>query len=99
MTLTVISESRVSYIAISLVVAGQDMPISSSTGMTVQISSAVVLWVKVSANVPLELLRAKIAKAIAAKTNPPMPTHIHSAIILASHAWFDSVLPATESVR
>jgi hypothetical protein len=61
-TLTVISESRVSYIAISLVVAGTAMITSSRIGTTVQTISSLVLWVKlVSGTAPLEWRNLNIA--------------------------------------
>lgn len=57
----VISESRVSYIAISLAVAGQAMAIRMITGTMVQISSAVVLWLNCAATAPLDLRNLNIA--------------------------------------
>jgi hypothetical protein len=51
-TLTVISASRVSYILIRLAVAGHAITIRMITGITVQMISALVLWLKVAATAP-----------------------------------------------
>ncbi|MNO08054.1 hypothetical protein D3C81_2305180 [compost metagenome] len=61
MTFTVISESRMSYMAISLAVAGQAMTMRISTGITVQTISALVLWLNCAATAPLDLRNLKIA--------------------------------------
>ena len=61
MTLTVISESRTSYISISLVVAGNAITTRMITGITVQMISAVVLWLNCEATAPLDLRNLKIA--------------------------------------
>ena len=60
-TLTVISESRTSYIAISLVVAGNAITTRMITGITVQMISAVVLWLNWEATAPLDLRNLNIA--------------------------------------
>ncbi|MNV37245.1 hypothetical protein D3C71_1287580 [compost metagenome] len=54
MTFTVISESRVSYIAISLAVAGHAITTRMTIGMTVQMTSAFVLWLNLAATAPLD---------------------------------------------
>ena len=84
MTLTVISASRVSYMAISFLVAGMAMTTRIRIGMTVQMISAVVLWLKVAATAPFDLRNLNMATAMAPNTSAPITTQIHNAIMCAS---------------
>ena len=70
--------------AISLAVAGHTIASRISTGITVQITSAVVLWLNLAATAPLDLRNLNIAQPIAMNTMAPMTTHTHSAIMWAS---------------
>ena len=62
MTLTVISASRVSYMRIRPLVAGNASPIRISTGTAVQMISSLVLWVNsLSGTAPLDLRNLNMA--------------------------------------
>ena len=84
MTFTVIAESRTSYSEISLAVAGHAITIRITIGTTVQMISAVVLWLNVAATAPFDLRKRNIAYAIAPNTSTPITTQTHSAYMCAS---------------
>ena len=84
MTLTVISESRVSAIFISTLVAGQAIATRMITGMIVNTISALSLCDHVAGIAPRDLRKRNIAMPIAPNTNMPMTMQIHSTIMCRS---------------
>jgi hypothetical protein len=83
-TLIVSSVFRVSSMAISVRAAGTAMTTRITTGITVQMISAFVLWViEVSGCAPCDLRNATSDQIIQPKTTTPIATH-HQKMVMCS---------------